>query len=576
MLYSFKFAKQFIFENSRRYILGAITSILENLMIAVPTFLISIVVDALILRTLTIERLLFYFLIVVITAVISYFAGYYWTVAIYGSHELSQKYYQDRFVKDILNKGQVFFEKFSVGDLISRATLDVLYVSDLLSWGISLFFFSGSQIIIYLILMIQMGGWFFTLITLIPYIILLILTHLEERVLEKRWLARQKAFSEMSDKVLEGVEGVRNIRAFAQERAFRDRFRKRTNDFSNLAKKVSSLSLSVGLMTNIAALIVFIITIAYGTNLVNKGVMSVGNLISFQIFVTSLSNPIVHFAMNFNVIQNANTSARRLQELADADDGMEKGSHEPDRFNSLEVKDYTFFFPGADHATLNKVNAQLSQGETLGLVGKTGGGKSSFLRQLLREYPAGEGTFAINGIPLSDIKSAGLHKILGFVSQEHYFFSGSIRDNVKFAVPDASDEEILEALTEASFILDSEVLREGLDTLIGEKGVTLSGGQRQRLSIARAILKNPEVLVLDDSLSAVDAITERTITKNLERLRKNKTTIISSHRLSAVQDADEILVFDEGKIVERGTHAELMAKDTWYKEQFIHQERSEL
>ncbi len=572
MFESYRFVWPFVKTQKKRYFIGILCSFIDNMLSALPIYLVGVVVDLLAQGNLTLKRVGFYMGVVTLASILIYISGFIWTVALYGSYSVAQKFYQDHFISVFLKRRQIFYEKFNTGDLMSRATLDVEYIADLISWGVQLLFSTGFNIVLYLVLMIQKGGLTFSLITIIPYLILMVLSHFRDKEVDKRWQERQEAFSRMNDRVLEGVEGVRHIRAFAQEEAFRQRFHRQTHEFSDLANRTSVISNTYSLTTAIAATLVFLLTMSVGSYRVVNGQMTIGDLISFQIFVTYLANPLANFAMNINVIKNANISSKRIKEVWNFDDQMEKGEVVIQSFANVKVKDYSFAYPSSEQKNLDHIALELHKGQVLGMCGKTGSGKSCFLQQFLREYPAGEGTFELNGVALADIKPGGLYPILSYVTQDHYFFSGTIRENVLFSVGEASDEAIMKALEWAHFDIGDEVIRDGLDTLIGERGISLSGGQRQRLSLARALLKDPDLLILDDSLSAVDQVTEQAIVRNLRQIRQGKTTIISSHRLSALTHANQIVVFDRGKIAEKGTHQDLMALGGWYHDQFLHQE----
>ena len=218
----------------------------------------------------------------------------------------------------------------------------------------------------------------------------------------------------------------------------------------------------------------------------------------------------------------------------------------------------------------------IEQGQTLGIVGKTGSGKTTFIKQLLREYPTGNGSLSLAGVPIEEQTKKQVRNWIGYVPQDHVLFSRTVKENILFGHPDATDEDIETAIRLSYFQRDLEMLPLGLETLVGEKGVALSGGQKQRISIARALIKNPDILLLDDSLSAVDAKTESRIIENIQKERSGKTTIITTHRLSAIQHADWILVLDDGEIIEEGTHESLLASKGWYKEQFDRQQIEEV
>jgi len=243
-----------------------------------------------------------------------------------------------------------------------------------------------------------------------------------------------------------------------------------------------------------------------------------------------------------------------------------------DGIDSVRFDDFSFQYPGTERKALDNINVLVRKGATIGIVGKTGSGKTTLIRQILREYPAGRGRLTIGEDPIEEIMKKEIREKIGYVPQDHFLFSKTVRENILFGNEGAGEEELEKAIRLAALDKDIEFLPNGLDTLVGERGVALSGGQKQRISIARALIKNPELLILDDALSAVDAKTEARIIENLRRERQGKTTIICSHRLSAVEHAHWIIVLEDGKIIEEGTHEDLLKKNGWYKEQYERQQ----
>jgi ATP-binding cassette subfamily B protein len=275
-----------------------------------------------------------------------------------------------------------------------------------------------------------------------------------------------------------------------------------------------------------------------------------------------------------NVMQRGSASLDRVEETLSVVPDVQDVPHPShvDSPESIKFRNVTFRYPTSTVDNLKHVDLTLRRGQTLGVVGRTGSGKSTLLKQLLHEYPTGTGEILISDTPIELIAKQQLHGWIGYVPQEQILFSKSVRENIQFGKHQADDETIMEAIATAAFDKDLHTLSDGLDTLVGEKGVSLSGGQKQRVSLARAFISDPEILILDDALSAVDARTEARIVENIRNQRSGKTTLISTHRLSAIEHADWIVVLDDGDIIEEGTHSELLARGGWYREQYERQQ----
>jgi ABC-type multidrug transport system fused ATPase/permease subunit len=314
--------------------------------------------------------------------------------------------------------------------------------------------------------------------------------------------------------------------------------------------------------------------LTYSGFLVSQGQMTLGQLIAFQIYLGMLSGAVWGLSDIVLVYQQGNVSFRKIEELLTAEDTLEKsGSLVVEKIEQIDFEDYMFKYPTSEAVTLKNIDFHLERGETLGIVGKTGSGKTTLVKQLLRQYPVGEtGAIRINGRLIQDYDMKALEGLIGYVPQEHILFSKTVGHNIRFGNPLAGEEDMSEAIESADFSKDLDRMSEGLATLIGEKGVSISGGQKQRVSIARALIRQPDLLVLDDSLSAVDAKTERAIINNIQEIRQDKTNVIVTHRLSAVAEADKVLVLEDGKIVEVGTPSELLANKGWYYNQYMTQQ----
>jgi ATP-binding cassette subfamily B multidrug efflux pump len=564
----------FFKENWKRYTIAITLLMIVNFVEIVPPKLIGTAIDDIKEGSLTTRTIFSYVGILLGITAASYTMSYSWQYNLFGGAFLLEKVMRSKLMSHLIKMTPTFYQKNRTGDLMARATNDLKAISITAGFGILTLIDSSMFMLIILGMMGFSISWKLTFAALIPLPFMALAMNIYGKKLHESFTKAQDAFGDMNDKVLESIAGVRVIRAYVQEKEDQKRFHALADDIFDKNMEVAQIDALFEPTIKMLVGTSYLIGLVYGAFLVFKNEVTIGELVSFNVYLGMMIWPMFAIGELINVMQRGNASLDRVNETLAYKPDVVDDRHpilveEP---VNVEFRNVSFSYPTAETEILKQVTFSLKRGQTLGVVGKTGSGKTTLVRQLLRQYPGGSGEISISGVPLEKIPVENVLSWIGYVPQEHVLFSKTVKENMLFGKRDATEKELQKAIRLASFEKDLEFLPEGLQTLVGEKGVSLSGGQKQRISIARAMIANPEILILDDSLSAVDARTEASIIESIREERKNKTTIITTHRLSAVQHADWILVLDEGKVAEEGTHEMLLANNGWYKEQFDRQQ----
>jgi len=556
----------------RRYLVGIVALILVSVLNLIPPMVMGRVIDAITSGRLTQDELLLHLFYLLLAAFGMYYLRYVWRMYILGTSYRLGQIMRSRLFEHFTKMSPAFYQNYRTGDLMAHATNDINALTRLAGGGVMSAVDASITALVTLLTMLFSISWQMTLVSILPLPFMAYATSRLGRKTHKAFGESQAAFSELNNKVQESVSGIKVTKSFGYQSDELASFQE-VNDLT-FQKNLQTMKYD-SLFDPMVLLFVgssYALTLLVGAFMVQAGQVTVGNLVTFISYLDMLVWPLMAIGFLFNITQRGKVSYQRIESLLSQESPVNDPESPLDGIENGRLDYAIDRFAFEDEETLRDIYFSLEKGQTLGLVGQTGSGKTALIKLLLREYDVDNGAIYLNGHDIRDYRLADLRSLMGYVPQDQFLFASSILDNIRFGNPDLPFSAVEEATQLAQVYQDIQAMPEGFDTVIGEKGVSLSGGQKQRLAMSRAMILNPDILILDDSLSAVDAKTEFAIIDNLKETRKDKTTIITAHRLSAVVHADLILVMQDGRIIERGRHEDLLALDGWYAQTYKSQQ----
>ncbi len=563
----------YFFSEWRRYTGAVCFLVLIAILQIIPPRLVGLVIDGISRGTMSRQQLVVWVAVMLGIALLVYGLRYIWRLWLFGASyklaiQLRQKIYQQLSQQD-----QVFYLRHRTGDLIARTTNDVDRVVFAAGEGVLTLVDSLVMGCAVLIMMSIDISWQLTLLALVPMPIMALVIKRYGDQLHHRFKHAQGAFSLLNNQAQESLTSIRMIKAFGLEDNQSNQFEQVATETGRRNMHVAEIDARFDPTIFIAIGMANLLAIGGGSWMVLHDTLTLGELTSFIMYLGLMIWPMLALAWMFNIVERGSAAYSRIRSLLDETPSVNEGQEllKPMR-GQLHVDIARFIYPEAQRASLHNIQFTLSPGELLGICGPTGSGKSTLIALLQRQFDLSEGSILFQSIDLREIKLDNWRARLAVVNQNPFLFSASIAENIALGKPEATEDEIITAARLANVHDDIMRLPEGYHTEVGERGVMLSGGQKQRISIARALLLDAEILVLDDALSAVDGQTEYQILQNLAQWRTDRTLIISAHRLSALTEADNILVLSQGAIAAQGTHAQLISSMGWYKDMYHYQQ----
>ncbi len=568
--------KGFLKKHGWRYIPGFVFLLISSYITTLAPVALGSAIDLMDMDVALIDQHLVYrqAIYIILIALGVFITRYIWRYFIIGNSRFLENYLREQLFIKLENLPMSYLSKQRSGDLMAYAVNDVGAVRMTFGQVISMSISGLSTAVMAIYSMITQVDLQLTLLALLPVPIAVFIIVKLGGVVRRKFRHVQSLFSELSGEVNETIMGVQVIKSFAKEE-------ERLGEFSDISKTMYDANVDLAdtssmIWPSISVVfgLCYAIGLIVGGHMVLSGNLTLGTLVIFNGSLLLVQQPVMSLGRIMNMLQRGLASYKRLQMILEEPGIPEKEMEDAKDpiGGEIRIENLTFRYPGTKNDVLSGISLHLSQGSTLGIVGPTGSGKTTLMHLLLKMYDVPEQSIYIGGKDITAIPAKALREQAGFVPQDGFLFSASIRDNIQFYYPNATDEDIMQAAKLASVHGDIASFPNGYDTQVGERGTHLSGGQKQRIALARALIRNPDLLILDDTLSAVDNHTEQLILEQLADYYNGKTTVIVSHRLSAVQHAQEIVFMKDGQIVERGTHEQLMEQNGLYAHMYRQQE----
>lgn len=570
----------FIKQRRASYIAGTIILILTSTIASTLPKILGIITDGLSKKNMPTSSIYMYTILMVAVSLAVFAMRFLWRYLLIGNCRNVECYLRDKLFQHLQTLPVSFYNNNKTGDLVAHAINDIQAVRMMFGFGFVAILEGVMLNSLSIFFMARTINPVLTLMALGPVpLVVFVMTALRKSI-RQRFEKVQEAFAAISEKVQEDLMGIRVIKAFAKEEEEIESFIKYSQARVDTHMKLTRVSAFLAPSAQICFAASFLLFIVFGSELVIKGIISIGDYVAFNSYMAVIMGPIINISRIIEIWQRGIASFKRLDRIFRMKSDIESveestgeyigecgecnSSEQAGILGSIEIKNLNFTYPGAKTKALKNINIKLEQGKILGILGRTGSGKTTLVNLLLRLYPVKRGCIFIGGKDINDIPVEVLRENIGYVPQDNFLFSTTIRNNIEFFRPIYSDDEIEHAAKISAVYDNILAFPDGFDTVVGERGTTLSGGQKQRISIARAVIKNPCILIFDDSFSSVDTRTEKEILGNIRNFLQNRTGIIITHRISTIEYADEIIFMDNGKITERGTHEELLAKKGSY------------